>query len=183
MAFKHFGLKKQTATMSFQSRIEKNGDENAPAATIHLRQVLSNEVLDLLGSHLRESFYRKELPADEPTDLAEQGLAPKDGLTRLLHPKIISAIKLGEALEGYIFEAFYGIGDDPVVKMGSVKVDGFEFTPMEGGSIELKHKISCHPDEEAAGHLHMMNGGEITYNLVKGKSSKSAQRELEEAVE
>lgn len=175
---KHFALKKQTAEFSFQSRTENAGEEKKPAATIHLKQVVSNEVLEMLGSHLRESFYRKELPADDPTDLADQGLAPKDGLTRLKHPKITSAIEYGEVLENYHFELYYGITDEPAVKLGGCKVDGFKILPLEGGSVEIKYRIACHPDEAAAGKMHTMNGSEVTYNVFRGKAEKKAQRDL-----
>lgn len=178
---KRFELSKQTADFTFQSRIENAGPEKKPAATCHFSMTVSNTILERLDAKLREAFYRKELPQDDPADLADQGLVPNDGLNRTKFSKIVSAIDWNETFENYALSLDHGIADEPAIELGDCKADGFKITFLDGGSILLKFRVACHPDAEQAGLLHSMSGSQVTMHLQPAKVSAKKQRELEEA--
>lgn len=179
---KRFELKKVRAQLNYQSRVEKAGPKkNEPAATAHLTIISSNDLMHMLESKLKESFYRKEIPQDEPVDLADQMAAPKDGLTRLKFSKLQPEFEWYDVFDDYTMVIPYGIDDTTAIKLEGCKVDAFRLTPMEGGSMKTKLNVAIYPDEEQAGKLHTLNGSEITVSLIPPKDGGKRQRDLVEA--
>ena len=178
---KVFQLAKQTASLNFQSRTENNGTEKVAAATCHLTMTLPNDALVMFDPKLREAFYRKQLKGEDEMDLADQGSSPKDGLNRLKFPHIGSDIEWDEVFEEYTLAVDYGVSKKSAISLGGCKVDAFKIGLMDGGSLTLKFRVSCHPSEEQAGKLYTLNGREITFNLEPPADGGKQQKQLEEA--
>lgn len=175
---KHFEFKKQTAKFVFQSRVEKAGKENRPAATGHFTVVGSNTLLDRVDAKYRGLLFRKRFKDEEEANLADAGLAPSDGLNKLNLPNVGYPLKLADLFPNMELNLYYGIGDDPKVELGDCTVDALKLTPIDGGCVEIEFNVACHPDEDEAGQMHVMSGNEVTFDLVRSKDPAKNQKEL-----
>lgn len=162
---KPMSLETMTATMTFQPRLENAGEEKKGASTLHFVATCPNTILDQFEPQLRAAFYRRELKTDEPTDLADQGAAPEDGLVRIKFRRIDGMIEWSEEFTEYALAIDYGIAAEPPIRLAPVKADAFRFAMRDGGSVIMKWRVSAHPSEEQAGKLYVLNGREVTLRL------------------
>ncbi|MGE5622215.1 MAG: hypothetical protein ACM3WS_03555 [Bacillota bacterium] len=141
-----FELKSQVKLASVNPRAEIHGEDRVPAFDLKIEAVCPNDVLIHFHPELRQQLYKK---AEDP-DLVEQ--LDGEALTALRFPKM-GAIKWDAELTGYKVEVDYGIGGDSNIVLGECKLDGFKFSPQNGGSVGLTFRIICHPQSEDVGRL------------------------------
>jgi hypothetical protein len=157
---------KLVAVMTFQSRKELNGEDPAPGATLHYAASVPAEMLKHFDPQLKASYYRKELKDEAPVqDVADEGTKPKDGLTRLKFTRSNNLIEWKEEFPNYGNHLDFGIADS-AIKLEGVKADNFKFKLRDGGHMDMTWRVACHPNEAQAGKLYILNGREVTIDLV-----------------
>jgi hypothetical protein len=108
---------------------------------------MSNNALELFAAGLRDSLYRMAAKEDQ-VDL----VTDPDGPTVLRFPKM-SPFDWDYTGTGYTAIVDYGLGGDSDIKLTDAKVDAFQLTPMEGGSIVVRFNVVVHPSALDTGRL------------------------------
>lgn len=152
---------------TFSPRVEKHGEDEVSAATLGLRIIGANTLLDLLQPGLRTMLYtapegQESLPGVEPS-------------TPLLRAKGVESVKLAACFEGWTLKIDHGIDErDPFV-IGGSKVDKFVVVPKEGGTVEIDLRVgSSDIDESEAGWLYGRQRQDISITLHAPKAPAAA---------
>lgn len=170
-----FELNKQQAKLeSLNVRAEKHGEDNVPAADLKLRVNLANAALDHFDKRLRKTLYRKPSGAGEQTDLP---LEQTDGLTALTF-KHLAPLRWDEDFPGYSLSIDSGLGIKDPIELEEVELSSFVFEALEGGSVAITFRASCHPDAEEAGALYTMIQEDVEITLVPPRAKDDAQQKL-----
>lgn len=142
-----FELSKQKVKLSaVNARAEIHGEDRRPAFDLKMEATLPSTALIHFHPELRQMLFKK----NESPDLVDQ-INPDDP-TELRFPKM-GALKWDQELTGYSVEVEYGIGGASNIKLGDVKIDGFKFSAMNGGSVSIEFRAICHPETEDVGRL------------------------------
>lgn len=164
---------KLVATMTFQSRKELNGEDPAPGATLHYTASVPSEMLKHFDAQLQAAYYRKEIKGDEPVqNMSDEGTKAKDGLSRLKFTRSNNLIEWKEEFPDYANELDFGIKDS-AIKLEKCKADNFRFKLRDGGHMDMSWRVACHPNEAQAGKLYILNGREVTINLIPPGDGKN----------
>lgn len=152
---------------TFSPRVEKHGEDEVSAASLGLRIIGANTLLDLLQPGLRTMLYtapegQESLPGVEPS-------------TPLLRAKGVESVKLAACFEGWTLKIDHGIDErDPFV-IGGSKVDKFVVVPKEGGTVEIDLRVgSSDIDESEAGWLYGRQRQDISITLHAPKAPAAA---------
>lgn len=153
-----FSLSKTQATLSnFNPRRELHGDEKEAAGDIKFECNLASELLAMFSPTLRSCLYHKD---GNGGDLADQAHDAPNLRFPLMHP-----FKWELEIVGAELTIGHGIGgDSDIVLFGSV--NGFVLAPQEGGTVLVRFRVQCHPDERAAGKLCMLQGESVEISVV-----------------
>ena len=143
---------------TFTPRTEKHGDDEVSAASLGLKIVGPNTLLDIVQPGVRDMLYKAAESQDQ--------LPGVDPHTPLLRAKGVETVKLAACFEGWTLEIDHGLdGGDPFV-IGGSRVDKFVVTPHEGGSVEIDFRVgSIDIDETEAGWLYGHQKHDITITL------------------
>lgn len=143
---------------TFTPRTERHGDDEVSAASLGLKIVGANTLLDLLQPGLRDMLYKSAEGQDQLPGMPE--------VTPLLRAKGVESVKLSACLEGWVLKIDHGMDDGDPFVIGGSKCDKFVVTPIEGGSVELDFRIgSSDIDETEAGWLYGHQKQDITITL------------------
>jgi len=66
---------------------------------------------------------------------------------------------------GAQFTIHYGTGKHDI-EFSDTTIDGFEFEPMDGGSVVVTFRVKCSPNEKQGGQLFTLMGNEIEFTLT-----------------
>lgn len=162
-----FALKEFAATIAnFNPRPELHGEDPKPAADLTLDVKVGNDVLEQFHPKLKRSLYHydKKKEADGEADLVDQ--ARKDQLPHLLFPKLNSSLKWDESIVGATVKLSFGVSGKSDVEITGCEINNFVLQCMEGGTVQIRMRVQCHPDEAQAGRLYMMMGTEVDVTMT-----------------
>lgn len=152
---------------SFTARVEKHGDEDAPAISLGFTITGANTLLDLIDPNIRRALYKAvegqdQLPGVEPA-------------TPLLVCSGFTACALSACYEGWMLSVDHGIDEDDPIVLGNCKVDAFKVEPAEGGSVDLQFRVgSSAVSREDAGLLWEKQRQEVRITLTAPKPKAEA---------
>lgn len=179
-----FKLDAFEALLKVQSRTEKEGTDEVPAGTLHITLNGSNDLLDNLEKGLRAMYYKKPTKSelDEmDMDLVEQSEADLKELIKLRSVNLKDAIKHAWQGAGYRVVIGGGLTDATDINLIKCELKGFSYTLNEGGTVEMKFNINCHPNRDDAGDLWMRNGKQVELTLEPPSLEDQAQQRLDNA--
>lgn len=132
-----------------KGRKEHHGEALVLALDLSVTWTTNNRALDMFDPGLREALFSALPPGTKPpADQGELELPISElGFIRL--PRLKYPVKLeGVEMTGYTLRLDYGTGGDSDKIVKVCKLKGFEFTPIEGGSVEIHFGISSSADIE-----------------------------------
>lgn len=127
---------------SLTTRSERHGDEDVPAATLHVEIEAANTLLDVIDPTLRQALYK---PVDDQADAFD----PDSTHTPVLRCNSIDSVNLPTKHEGWHLELDDNIDEADPTTFAAVKVDKFVVFPKQGGSIILKMRLGTNDVDEA----------------------------------
>ncbi len=134
------------------ARSELHGEERTPAGDIKISVEVHNNTLAHFHPSLKSALYFND--SARPKDLAEQGLEERpDHLPHLRMPNLEAPLKWRDEMTGGTLTVHYGIGGQSDLVFQDVRVNNFQLTPKEGGTVEISMRIQAHPDEAQFGKL------------------------------
>ena len=154
-----FQLDQQGRITAINTNSEFSGDDLK--AVYYAKVTAQCQSTDLIefSSTLRAHIFKQ---ADNP-DLAEQGR--DDDLTALRYPQI-KQFKWDYESEGYAWHLDYGLGNKSTIKLSECKIDRFTFIPQNGGTVEIKFRITYHPDVKDVGKIGELLMRDIGIKLI-----------------
>lgn len=156
-----FNLDSKTVKLtSFNPRAELHGEDQKPAADLTLQAKLANDCLAEFHPTLKSLLYMKD---EEQKDLVSD--ADPHHMTRRRFTKM-GDFKWDDEIVGAEVTVHYGTGGKSDIKLGGCLVNGFKFSPEEGGTVVLTFRVQCHPDEKQAGKLCMLVGNEVPMTVT-----------------
>ena len=145
-----FHLSKANAKItSLNPRAEKHGDDNVPACDVGFELNAHSSVLDYFDTSYRPFLFRD---ADQAGD--QQTVLPGENLTALAKPKL-KPLHLDEDFPGYTLRIGNGldaVGKDMV--LSGANLSSFKFKAIDGGSVEIRFSVACHPNADECGALY-----------------------------
>src|SRR3990167_5805649 len=143
----------------FNGRAEIHGDETEPAGDIRLKVDLPNDRLADFHQELKGALYHKDPLRESSDDLVDKA----SDAPHLRFQKMVQPIRFSEEMIGATVKINKGAGRPFSLK--DAKVNDFQVTCREGGTIELRFRIQCHPDETQAGKLYAMIKHEVRITI------------------
>lgn len=120
-------------------RSELHGDAHVPAVDLTFTINAPNTVLAKFDPELLPALY-KNMAGDA-------GQAAIDGVDQVLpnfrFPNLGLPLKWAGKLKGWYLTIDYGTGGDSNIELDLCNVSNFEFSPKEGGTVELKFRVQC----------------------------------------
>lgn len=147
--------------VNLNPRVEKHGPENVPGADLKISMTVSNDVLSEFHPTLKSMLFREPQPGE--VNLVDKAGEP--GLTRLRFGNAVDSIRWHHDIVGADLTIHYGTGKNNI-ELSDVTVDGWVFSPMDGGSVVMTFRVKCNPNEKQGGQLFTLMGGEIEFSLV-----------------
>ena len=148
---------------SVNARAEVHGEEREPAGDIQLEADLPNDVLNVFHPGLKGLLYHFDRGRER--DLADQGRAHEAGFAPDLRlPNLGHPLKWEEEIP----EAMVTVrvaGTKTEVVLTPVKVNKFQFSPLDGGTVSFSMRVQYHPSEKEAGKLAMLVQQEVDVTL------------------
>jgi hypothetical protein len=139
--------KQQVKLIKTSTPMENHGKDYKLACVLTVEATVSNVALNQFCTGLCDSLYR--MPAeDEAVDL----VTDPDRPSVLRYPKM-SPFDWDYTGVGYTAVVDYGLGGDSDIKLTDAKVDAFQLTPMEGGSVVVRFNVVVHPSALDTGRL------------------------------
>lgn len=155
-----FELKNHVAKLaSVNPRAEIHGEERKPACDLKFEVDCTNDILMDFHPELRAMLFKK---SDDP-DLVEQ--TEPEALTALRFPRL-GTLKYDWEGVGYSLSIGYGIGGKSDIKLGDCQVDSMRIDPMNGGTVKLVFRVTCHPESKQMGQLCELIQQEVTINVT-----------------
>jgi hypothetical protein len=133
------------------TRTEKVGPDDVPAATLKITCPQSADVLAFFSPELRGFLFDTE----GPQDLA--------GGMSVRNPHLEYPIGVDHEMTGAKVAIEYGVGKP--MEFADVTINEFRITPMEGGTVVLGFKVNCRPDEKQIGKLYVLQKKGVTLTL------------------
>lgn len=166
-----FGLEKQQVKLGkFNSRKEFHGDDRVLAGDVKIEANCSNSILDHFDKSLRKMLYRKPKESTEQTNLALD-----DGLTEKKMPHL-EPLKWNDEFPGYELSISTGLSD-PLV-FHDVKLSGFVFEALQGGSVKVNFTAQMNLDKEQSGEMCDLQQEEVEVTLTPPKAESQRQEKL-----
>lgn len=123
-------------------RSEVHGKELVPAVDLSFTGDFPNSVLSSFDGALLSSLYYRSA--------ATEGQGEIDGVEQIL-PNLRFArmglpIKWDSFVQGATLVIDYGLGESQNIELDLCKVNNFQITPKEGGTVEVKWRVQCASD-------------------------------------
>ncbi len=147
-------------------RSELHGEEHVPAVDLGFTQDVPNTILSYFDGSLLSALYY--------CSAASSGQKVIDGVDQVLpnlrFPKMVTPIKWNDTGKGYYLEVDYGLGpDESNIELDLCTVGGFQITPKEGGTVELKYRVQVSGSpltEKVCGKLASLIQQEVKIKLL-----------------
>lgn len=143
-------------------RDEHHGDQLRKAVDLIVSGQWPNTILDLLHPALRTALYSKAGQASSD-DVQRDLDLPVTDMPNIRFARLGTPVKWDLKIEGASVEVHYGASKPILLTL--CKVDSFNLTPLEGGTVEIAMKISTSTEltEKVLGKLAIISGDiEIT---------------------
>lgn len=154
-----FSLDQQAKITSIKTNSEFSGDDRKAVYYMTMTVKCQSTELIEFSSTLRNHLFIK---AENP-DLAEQG--SDDELTALRYPQI-AQFKWNYESEGYELHLDYGLGGKSIISLKECRIDRFIFIPQNGGTVEIKYRVTYHPDVKDVGKIGELLMRDIGVKLI-----------------
>lgn len=168
----------QQATLkSLTTRSEVHGDEQVPAASLHIEIEAANTLLDVIDPTLRQALYKRvDAPmVDGQAATQDDAFDPNNDHTPVLRCNSIDTVHLPTKHEGWHLELDDNIDEADPTTFAAVKVDKLIVTPRQGGSISLRMRLGTNDvDEHRLGWLGMRLKQSIWIKLRAPKAQPKA---------
>lgn len=143
-----FTLKKTKVKLNnVNVRAEIHGEESRLACDLAIEVKLGNDCLAEFDARLKDALFWRNKNTPQPDLLEASGIDEKHWKPNLKFP-LMSPIKWESAGVGYTCTVHWGIDDKTAIVLPDCKVDGYKFTPMEGGTVVINCRVVAHPDPE-----------------------------------
>lgn len=146
---------------SLNTRTEKSGSDDIPAADINIECVRDADVLAFFSPTLKADFF-----SDQSLDLA--------GAVSLRHPELEGPLKLDGEMSGASVQVHTGIGD--AMELEACTVHKFKFTPFEGGMVALQFQISWQARGAQVARLYEQQKQKITLTIEPMEAPKDGKK-------
>ena len=134
---------------NLNTRSEKHGDDDVPAADVKLVLIAPHSILAPFGESVIDFLFREPGVGEDAQASLELG---GDRRTKIRHPKI-KPLQLSDEFPGYVVTLSAGLDSSTPQVFKEAKVRGFQFRPLDGGAVEVTLTASVYPDEHQAGVL------------------------------
>lgn len=176
-----FELKEFTTAKlnSVNLRAEKHGPDNlVPAVDLSFTLDAPNTFLDQFDPQLMLVLYRA--PVND-VDNAQGELDGVDAVSDrpiLALPKLALPIRWTQELAGFRLVFERGLAGKSNLEFGGCEVNNFQFTPKQGGTVEVKFRVQCNSglDEKVLGKVALLAQHEVSIQLL---APEEAQTDLE----
>lgn len=139
----------ETELAHLNTRTEKHGEENAPAADLKLVVTGPHSLIECFGEGLREFLFREPgVGEDKQTALDLGG----DKRIKVRYPKI-KPVTLDDEFPGYTVILSPGLDTGEPLTFKGAKLKQFRFRAIDGGAVEVTFSAAVYPDEHQAGVL------------------------------
>lgn len=168
-------FKKKALLAHFNGRSEVNGEERVAAGDIKLRVSMENKIL-------REQFHPSLLSAlyfhdsAVPQDIVDK--MNEENIDHLPHRRFVPLempLKWKDEMVGgklTIHQGLGGVRSDLVIS--DIKLNGFEISAKDGGTVEILFRVQCHPGEKEAGKLYSLIQQEVEVSIEPPKEEQGA---------
>lgn len=157
-------IKQKTRIANFNPRAEKHGPDNVLAGDIKLETQVHSSALDQFDTVLRTLLYRKAA-VGEQVPQSELALDTTDDLIALRVPHL-APLRWDEDYPGYELGIESGSGLLEPLQLSGVELSNFVFEALEGGSVAVTCRATCHPDTRASGALCGLIGKDVFITLT-----------------
>lgn len=156
-------------------RSELHGEEHVPAVDLGFTQDVPNTILSYFDGFLLSALYY--------CSAASSGQKVIDGVDQVLpnlrFPKMVTPIKWNDSGKGYYLEVDYGLGpDESNIELDLCTVGGFQITPKEGGTVELKFRVQVSGSpltEKVCGKLASLIQQEVKIKLLPPEAPQAEE--------
>lgn len=150
LASQMFAVTGHEATLSnLNTRSEKHGEDDVPAADVKLVLVGPHSLLKPFGESLIDFLFREPGVGEDVQGALDLG---GDRRTKVRHPKL-KPLQHTDEFPGYVVTLSAGLETSTPQAFKDAKVRGFTFRPMDSGAVEITLTASVYPDEHQAGVL------------------------------
>ena len=150
------------------SQKNRQPDQN-PGVKITVEYVVANHLLGMFDPALKSALFTKNSgkTAKDQTGTLD-GVDPVSDMPNLSGiGQHVKAIKWAQEMTGYVCEIDHGRGGKSNIHLTGCILDGWRFTPKEGGSVTVKHSIEAADASEADfGKLAKYKSREIEFTLA-----------------
>lgn len=163
----------ETELAHLNTRTEKHGEENAPAADLKLVVTGPHSLIECFGEGLREFLFREPgVGEDKQTSMDLGG----DKRTKVRYPKI-KPVTLDDEFPGYTVILSAGLETGQSLTFKDAKLKAFKFKAIDGGAVEVTFSAAVYPDEHQAGVLFGWQKKTLVLTLERPKAA-SEQKTL-----
>lgn len=139
----------ETELAHLNTRTEKHGEENAPAADLKLVVTGPHSLIECFGEGLREFLFREPGVGEDKQTAMDLG---GDKRTKVRYPKI-KPVTLDDEFPGYTLILSPGLEVGEPLTFNGAKLKQFRFRAIDGGAVEVTFSAAVYPDEHQAGVL------------------------------
>lgn len=146
---------------NLNTRAEKHGEDNEPAAYVKIEMHVTQTVLDSFDPVLRKFLFREPEKFDQ-LELQVDG----ESLWTALRCKNLKPLQWEQDFPGYRLLIGSELGLSPEVEIEGAELKRFVIDAIEGGSVKLSFTATCHPDEKTVGALYLMIQNDIVLTMI-----------------
>lgn len=149
---------------------QKNREPNQnPGVKLTVEYVVANHALTMFDPALKAALFTKNAPASAKDKTGTlDGVDPVSDMPNLSGiGQHVKAIKWAQEMTGYVCEIDHGRGGTSNIHLTGCVLDGWRFTPKEGGSVTVKHTIeAADASKTDFGNLATYKSREIEFTLA-----------------
>lgn len=149
------------------TRTEKHGEDNAPAADLKLVITGPHSLIECFGEGLREFLFREPGVGEDKQTAMDLG---GDKRTKVRYPKI-KPVTLDDEFPGYTVLLSPGLDAGETLTFKGAKLKQFRFRAIDGGAVEVTFSAAVYPDEHQAGVLFGWQKKTLVLTLERPKAA------------
>lgn len=155
-----FSTEEHEARFRLQTKTNKHGDEDAPAAVLHCSLTMHSSMLDQLHPALRQVYFCK------PSS-GQQSIAYRDGddRTQIAIPEIKGFTWSGK-YPGYALEVSVDIEASKPVSLAGLTLSKLQVSFIQGGSVSLNFQLSGEPTPDVIAKLYAWQEKDVLLTIT-----------------
>lgn len=133
-------------------RAEIHGDERRPACDLKFEAHMPNSLLDALGHGLTKALYAYDA---KRADLADEGKRGESGVAYLPHRRFpdLGPLTFDVEMEDVTMAISPPGAATEALRLAGGKVNAITVVLLDGGTVQVRFRFQCYPDEHAFGEL------------------------------